>query len=231
MSLPLPVRQQLLRLLGDVSQATGVKTATLLGRSRHQPVTDARFLFIHVAVHHVAAREQVAEFLRRDRTTIDHALRVVASLIKTNPASNLATLAEALSQPPVHQVHPVHPTFPHLFQPATPMITKRAPRGHKLQVDVVADAAREFTALLDRFVQDPRVTDIEVMRFLKETGIHCHSHYTDIRAWRRREGLEVDPGNDCRGLEAFLAMAEDHADHPQPQPTYPPRNPRPAAAA
>jgi hypothetical protein len=231
MSLPLPLRHQLLRLLSDVSQATGIKSATILGRSRHQPVADARFLFVHVAAHHAATREQIAEFLRRDRTSIDHALRVVAALIETQPDSNMATLVEALSQDATSQIPSVPQIHHHLHQPTTPMITKRAPADHKLRIDLIADAAREISSVLEKFSQAPGVTDLETLVLLRETAAHCMSHYTDVRCYRRREGHEPDPYNDCKGLEAWISLAENAADPPAPQRLHPARNPRPATAA
>lgn len=226
MSLPLELRKELLSLLGAVCEATGARTSSVLGRSRRQSTCDTRAAFVHLAAATTAATTaQIAEFLRRDRTSIDHLKKVAEAHIAQYPQFAVTiTLLLQERQPPVHSVHP------HLHQPAKPMNLRRATPNHKLNVYHIAQAAREIHAVLERFAADPLTTDLEALVLLRETGSHCMSHYGDIRNHRRIDGLEADPHNDDRGLESWLSLAEITADPPKPQRTHPPRNPRPAGA-
>lgn len=236
----MPIRERLLKLLQSVSRATGVPTASILGRSRHAKVARARAIFTWIAVEEQIQREQIGQFLRRDRSTISHALTEIKhyALHEASPYEVEVLLALfqthnhcAIPGLPSPQVHPVHQVHPHLHQPTNPMTVPTAPAKHTLNVTHIAQAARDIQSVLDRFAADPLTTDLEALVLLRETSSHCMSHYSDIRTRRRMAGLEADPHNDNRGLESWIAMAETAAEAPTPKRTHPPRNIIPAAPA
>ncbi len=211
MSLPMPIRQQLLQLLQSVSRATGVPTASLLGRSRHAKVTQARSIFAFLATRLGISTAQTGEFLRRDRSAIQHAIRTIEAELLLNPDAHPISLIPHLLQdhiptPPVHQIHP------HLHQPTKLMTLRRPPKSHRLDVAHVADAARKFQAALSAFAADERTTELEALVFLRETAAHCMAHYTAIRTSRRIACLEADPYNEDRGLESWIDLAETAAE-------------------
>jgi hypothetical protein len=223
MNLPPSVRAQLTLLLEQTADATGVPTATIRGRSRQAGHVQARFAFIWTASHHAATRHQVATFLGRDRTTILHATATVSDLLKASPEGPFSQLIQDLSHDATQRHCPTNQSIPL----ATTMTVRTAPKDHTLDVTIVADAARAFTAQMEGMLAREDVTDLEVMTFLRETAAHCRSHYIDIRSSRRRQGLEADPYNHDRGLEAWIDMDETKAEAPPaPHRTHPPRSQR-----
>lgn len=67
------------RALRDVSRATGITEAEIVGRSRVRPLVRARQLVAFVARRDGATYGQIAKALRRDRTTIIHGVRAEAA--------------------------------------------------------------------------------------------------------------------------------------------------------
>lgn len=222
MSVPQPIRDSLFQLLSEVRHATGIPRLSILGRARSQPTSDARAVFAAAATR-IATRDQIAQFLRRDRKTIDHLIRTTQS--PQHPHSEILQALLQDQHTPVHQIHP------HLRQPDHPMNVRRPDPTHRIDLTHIADTCREIQALLDRFQNDPRTTEYEALAVLRETGIHANSLYVELRTRRRLAGFEADPYNQSSGLESWISMAEACADPPKPQTTHPPRNPRPATHA
>lgn len=213
------------RLLTQVSLASGIPYGILRGSSRQMFHVEYRWAFMLLALRSGATCREIASFLYRDPATVHHGIEQAGRLMEEN--GEFARLMLDLEREILTASKTSTPSKP---KPVlSPMHVTRPLRSDKLNKSVVAEAARRFTDLLEELRSSRRMTEYEMLVFLRETGAHCMGHYQQLRILRRMRGEEADPYNDERGLEAWLSVGEfDHERLPQPRRTHPKRNRRPA---
>lgn len=69
--------QKLRGVLREVSEASGIPIARILGPSRVRPVVEARQLVCHVLRRHGMSYPQIGKVIGRDHTTVIHSVRAV----------------------------------------------------------------------------------------------------------------------------------------------------------
>lgn len=64
-------------VIEEISEATGISTHLILGRSRSQPIVRARQLTCHVLWRHGMTMSMIGRLMKLDPTTVSHAVRAV----------------------------------------------------------------------------------------------------------------------------------------------------------